>query len=715
MSQPTTSSQWYRVSDLHPRLRSHVRVQRQIYRNEVWYLLADGLRGRTHRVNRVAYNFIGRCDGEFRVQELWESLLHSNPDEAPTQDEVIELLVQLNQRGLLQCEQTPDVEQLFRSEIQERKQSRLQAMNPLAFRVGLFDPTALLKRFDAIIPHLFSQAALLVWLLIVGAGLLATAANWPALTAHAGNWMLGSQAILLTWLVFPVIKALHELAHGLAVRRWSGEVHQAGVTLLMLTPVPFVDASDATAFTSHHRRLVVSAAGIMLELLLAALAVLVWTQVQPGLVRDLCLVVASIGGISTVAFNGNPLLRFDGYCILTDAIHLPNLASRSTLYWRYLILRHALRLADTPPPDTAKGEKGWLFAYAPLSWAYRIGLSIVIVSWIGSWSPVVGMLVALGAIWSLLLKPLVNLFRSLRRRPAPEHQQQRVMTVAATWALAIVLLFGVIPLPFATLAQGVVWVPDNALVRPESGGFITAFDARDGQSVAIGDRLASLSDPALVTEGVRLRNEIQQKETELYRLMLRDQVAASNLQTHLDRLAAELQRTEQRIAQLEIRATVAGRLAMPHQADIEGSYAPQGKPLGYIITQEPTTVRVAISQDAAALVQSGTRSISVRLAEAPGTALPAEFRSATPSASDRLPSAALGDYAGGPHVADPGDKEHLTSREHLFIFDLGLPNPQGERIGGRAWVRFEHAATPLAMQWARRLQQLFLHTFNPSG
>jgi putative peptide zinc metalloprotease protein len=715
MSQPITSSQWYRVSDLHPRLRSHVRVQRQIYRNEVWYLLADGLRGRTHRVNRVAYDFIGRCDGELPVQELWESLLQAKPDEAPSQDEVIELLVQLNQRGLLQCEQTPDVEQLFRAEIQERKQSRLQAMNPLAFRVGLFDPTALLKRFDAITPYLFSLGALLAWLLIVGAGLLAAAANWPALKAHAANWMPGSQAILLTWLAFPVIKAVHELAHGLAVRRWSGEVHQAGITLLMLTPVPFVDASDASAFPRHYRRLVVSAAGIMLELVLAALAVLLWTQVQPGLVRDLCLVVASIGGISTVVFNGNPLLRFDGYYMLTDAIHLPNLASRSSLYWRYLIVRHALRLADTPPPDTAKGEKAWLIAYAPLSWAYRVALSIVITGWIGSWSPILGILVALGSLWSLLLKPWLNFFRSLRRRPAPEHQQRRVKTMAAAWALALVLFVGVLPLPFSTLAQGVVWVPENALVRPESGGFIKAFHARDGQSVAIGDRLASLSDPALLAEGERLRNEILQKETELYRLILSDQVAASNLQTHLDRLAAELQRTEQRIAQLEIRAAVAGRLAMPHQADIEGSYAPQGKALGYIITDDPTTVRVAISQDAAALVQSGTRSISVRLAEAPGNKLAAEFRNATPAASDRLPSAALSDHSAGPHVADPGDKEHLKSREQLFVFDLGLPTPQGDRIGGRAWVRFEHAATPLAMQWARRLQQLLLHTFNPNG
>jgi len=714
MSKPTTSSQWYRVADLHPRLRGHVKVQRQIYRKEVWYLLADGLRGRTHRINQLAYSFIGRCDGERSVQVVWDSLLDESPDLAPTQDEVIALLVQLNQRGLLQCEQTPDVEQLFRSDLRERRQNRLQAMNPLSFRVALFDPTSILKRFDRLTPFLFSVRALLVWLLFVAAALLATAANWPSLKAHASDWLPTTQGIFLTWLAFPIIKAIHELAHGLAVRRWGGEVHQAGVTLLMLTPVPFVDASTASTFRKTRRRFVVSSAGIMAEMQLAALAILLWTQVQPGLVRDLALVVATIGSISTLLFNANPLLRFDGYYMLTDAIHLPNLYSRSGNYWRYLFLRHALRLKQTPPPETAIGEKPWLIGYAPLSWAYRVALSIVIVNWIGHWSPALAILIGLGAVWALLISPLLNFFRSFRRGTSPEGIRRTRFALTA-WSMALIIFFCILPLPFATVAQGVVWVPENAQIRPLTGGFVNSFAARDGAMVAAGDIIAVLADPALLVEAERLRNEAVQKETELYRLLLGDPVAAANLSEHIERLAAELARIEERIGQLEIRAGVAGRLAMPHQSDIEGSYLPQGKTIGYIVTGEPATVRVAVGQNAAALVQSDTRSISLRLAEAPGQSLEGKLKGAIPGASNRLPSAALADHSDGPHVADPTDKEHLKTREPIFILDLALPITQGERIGGRAWVRFEHAAAPLALQWARQLQQLFLHNFDPAG
>lgn len=714
MSAPTTSSQWYRVADLHPRLRGHVKVQRQIYRNEVWYLLADGLRGRTHRINQLAYAFIGRCDGERSVQTVWDCLLDISPDLAPTQDEVIALLVQLNQRGLLQCEQTPDVEQLFRSDLRERRQSRLQALNPLSFRVALFDPSAILKRFDRLTPYLFSAKALLVWLALVAAALLATAANWPSLKAHASDWLPTTQGIVLSWLAFPVIKAIHELAHGLAVRRWGGEVHQAGISLLMLTPVPFVDASTASTFRKTRRRFVVSAAGIMAEMLLAALAILLWTQTQPGLVRDLALVVATIGGISTLLFNGNPLLRFDGYYMLTDVIHLPNLYSRSGNYWRYLFLRHGLRLKHIPPPETAPGEKAWLIGYAPLSWAYRVALSIVIVSWIGHWSPALATLVGLGSVWALLLSPLLNFFRSFRRGSSPEGNRHTRLALSA-WGIALFVFFCILPLPFATVAQGVVWVPENAQLRPQTGGFVQSFAARDGAMVAAGDLIAVLTDPALQVEAERLRHETVQKETELYRLMLGDPVAAANLREHIERLAAELARTEERIAHLEIRAGVAGRLAMPHQLDIEGTYLPQGKAVGYIVTDDPATVRVAVGQDAAALVQSETRSISLRLAEAPGQTLEGKLKGTIPGASNRLPSAALADHSDGPHVADPTDKEHLKTREPLFIVDLALPIAQGERIGGRAWVRFEHAAAPLALQCARQLQQLFLHSFNPAG
>src|SRR5262249_11982602 len=152
-------------------------------------------------------------------------------------------------------------------------------INPLAFRLPLGDPTRLLDRFQRVTPVLFSNASLVAWLLIVGAALLATGLHWGELGSYASKIFSSPRYLFLTWLMYPFIKAAHELAHGLAIRRWGGSVRQAGVTLFMLSPVPFVNASAADGFRQRYQRAVVSAAGIMTELLLAALAMGVWLAV----------------------------------------------------------------------------------------------------------------------------------------------------------------------------------------------------------------------------------------------------------------------------------------------------------------------------------------------------------------------------------------------------------------------------------------------------
>ena len=295
------SSQWYRVAGLHPSLRSQVRVRRQIYRDEVWYVLADPVSGRFHRMNAAAYAFVGRCDGSRTVDALAEAMLAEDPDQALTQDEIVQLLVQLNQRGLIQCEVTPDVEAIFRRQHQEAREERRLGVNPLAFRVRLGDPNDFLKRFDRWRYVIFSWQMLLVWLAVICAGGLVAATHVDALSSAARTWMGTPRFLLMAWLLYPPIKAVHELAHGLAVRRFGGEVHQTGVSLLLLTPAPFVDASAAAAFRHAGQRVIVSAAGIITELTPAGLALIVWALVQPGLVQDLALVVAVVGGVRRYA------------------------------------------------------------------------------------------------------------------------------------------------------------------------------------------------------------------------------------------------------------------------------------------------------------------------------------------------------------------------------------------------------------------------------
>lgn len=708
------SPHWYRVAGLHPRLRAHVSVSRQIHRDEVWYVIADPLSGRYHRLNRAAYAFVGRCDGSFSVQHVADSLLAEAPESALTQDEIVRLLMQLNQRGLIQCETTPDVEALFQRQEASRRQRRRQGVNPLAFRVRLGNPASFLKRFDRWRHVLVSWQSLVAWLLIVLAGAAVAVTHKDALLAAGHTWVGTPRFLLFAWLLYPLIKALHELAHGLAIRRFDGEVCEMGVSLLLLTPAPYVNASAASAMPRAGQRLTVSAAGIIAELGLAALALMVWAVVQPGLVRDLALTVAVIGTSSSLLFNGNPLLRFDGYHVMCDALDLPNLAQRSHAYWRYLIHRRLLSLEHVPSPEPARGERPWLVAYAPASWLYRVGLSIAIVSWLGGISMLLGVLAGGALACFLIGKPIVGFWRNLLQMQLPDLEGRRARWGAMALTIAGILLFVGLPLPFATVARGVVWIPEEARIRAGTDGFISGFSSEHGTLVEPGQAVLALQDPRLDAELVSLVSQLEGLQADLHGAMQQDPVKVRDLEAEIQRITQRLVRARELQGQLTVVAGAGGRLAMPRQGDMDGVFVPRGALLGHVFTGQFAVVRVVVDQDAAALVRETTRTTRVRFADTPGEDWDATLLRAMPAATERLPDAALSDFAGGPFATDPADREHLRTARPVFVFDLQVPGQVRDMAGGRVWVRFDHGWAPLAVQWGRQLKQVFLRHFNPA-
>ncbi|HEV7802130.1 MAG TPA: hypothetical protein VGP15_13730, partial [Burkholderiales bacterium] len=395
MRESLFSPLWYRVAEQHPHLRAEVRVQRQEVRDQRWYLLVNAANGRQYRVNHKAYQFIGRCDGQRSVQQVWDDLLDQLRDDAPTQDEVIQTLNQLDQQDLLVYEAAPDAKAMVRRR-DERTRKRVQGfVNPFALRIPLGDPSAWLSRLDPLATLLFTKVMLCAWIAAMAVALAVAASHWDVLSAHAIQQMTTPRYLFLAWLAFPLIKALHELGHALAVRRWGGTVPEVGFSLFVLVPAPYVDASSSVAFRYRYQRLVVGAAGLMIELGIAALALAVWLNVQPGLVSDLAFVTLFIASVSTLVFNGNPLAPFDAYFIFCDALDLPNLGPRSKAWWTSATLRVMHGNAAPPRMALSGGEGKWLFLYAPLSLAYRVTIAFVLVLWLGAHSAALGVVGAI--------------------------------------------------------------------------------------------------------------------------------------------------------------------------------------------------------------------------------------------------------------------------------------------------------------------------------
>ncbi len=715
MSEPLFSASWYRVADLRPRLALQLAVVRQPVRDQVWHVLSESASGRQLRLNPSAWEFAGRLDGTHTVEGLWQLLLARMGNSAPSQDDILRLLTQLYRAGMVQFDAAPHLSMLFAQREQDRRSSARAWINPVALRMRLLDPTRLLDRMAPLGRALFSPAAGIAWLLAVALAALACIVNFPALKAEAQAHSLSQRLLWMAWLCYPLIKTVHEFGHALAVRRFGGAVHEMGITLLFFTPAPYVDASAANGFERRSARVLVSAAGIGVELALAAVAAAVWFAVQPGLVRDLAFTVLLICSVSTILFNGNPLMRLDGYHVLADALNLPNLAARSSAWWASSAMR-LLHGHNAPPPvQLAAGERKWLIGYAPLAWGYRIALVAALVGWLGGRSWLLGWLVAAAFTLWLGWQAGVWLLRVAGAGPARRRAAGALVLMAG---LVVVLLLAV-PAPAVVVARGVVWPPEGAQLRPEVAGFVRGTSAADGAMVVAGDVLLTLDDPALVAERERRASELAGLQARQYQALLREPARAVSLAEDIARNEAELARADEQLARLSVRGGADGRLVLPRPGDLPGSYAARGVMVGYILGDTPAHVRAVLDEQDVLRVRNRIRGVQVRLADASGGAagwaLPATLVREVPGGVRALPSAALGDRRGGAIAVDPADKDGLRTLAPVFLLDVTLPQQPAGRIGARAWVRFDLGYEPLGWQWARRLRQLLLRQFNPVG
>jgi len=713
MSDALFSPSWYRVADLKPRIRAHTVIHRHAYRGKVWFILQDQAAGRSHRFTPAAHHFIGLMDGNRTVQEIWDAAGKQLGDAAPTQEDVIRLLGQLHAADALLCDVPPDSQEVFRRHQKHtRAEWRRRLWTPLALRFPLWDPDRFLDRTLPYVGWLFGWIGALLWLAVVGTGAVLTATHWTDLTKDVIDRLLAPQNLLLLWLVYPAVKALHELGHAYATKKFGGEVHEIGVMLLVLTPVPYVDATAAWGFRDKGQRMLVGAAGIAVELFLGSLALFVWLTTEPGAVRAIAYNVMLISGISTLLFNGNPLLRFDGYFVAADALELPNLAQRSSRYWQVGAKRTLLGLSAMRLPGLARGERGWLLAYAPLSFVYRGVLLLSLAVVLADLSAWLGLIVLALATWTCALKPLLDMATYLWSSPELSLQRARAASVGLGALAMVGLLAFMVPLPHRTHAPAVVWLPNDAIVRLGSDGFVEQVLVADGQQVQAGTVLIKLANDPLRVDLERVLVDLQRRDVERAALFADAALRRGVLDDEIARLSAERQRLQQRVDQLVVRAAVDGRVAIDARLQVIGRYLPQGQVVAHVLPAGAPLVRVLVRNDAIAAVSRRPGPIRVALADADSGELPAQLERATPRASVSLPTAALSEAGGGTIALRAGDNgQSLTAREPFFELDLRLPATAVAHIGARALVTFDHGQASAAELVGLFVRRAFLRHF----
>jgi putative peptide zinc metalloprotease protein len=677
-------------------------------------VLQDPLSGRFYRFSPAAHQIIGLLDGKRSVHEAWELAAEQLGDDAPGQEEVIRLLSQLHSADVLQSDVPPDSVELFRRyQRQEKMRWKQRFMSPLALRFPLFDPEKMLQAWLPFVRPIFSWVGFIVWLTIIVAACITASMHWSELTENFADRVLAPQNLLFLWLAYPLIKALHELGHAFATKVWGGEVHEIGVMLLVFMPVPYVDASAASAFREKRKRMVVGAMGIMTEMLLAALALFVWLSAELGIVRGVAYNIMLIGGVSTLFFNGNPLLRFDGYYILADALEIPNLGKRSNSYLGYLIQRYLFGLENAVSPANSPRERKWFVFYSITSFCYRLFIMFAIVLFVAGKFFLIGILLACWSVFMMLVMPSIKMLKILFSGPLLEQKRTRAVTVSTACFAAIVAALTLLQVPLWTRAEGVVWLPDRAIIRAGADCFISRYVSEPDTIVDANQVLIRCEDPLLDAAVRKLRARTTELEAMFASQKRSDRVAARITEEELRVVAADLGDIEGRISELDIRSPLAGRFIVPRSRDLPGRFVSQGEVIGYLVTPEVKSVHMVIPQDDVGLLRTNIESIEVRMVDRIERAYPARIIRQVPGGTNMLPSAALGSAGGGRLDIDPRDSEGKRTLETVFEYELELATESvGSPIGTRVLVRIDHGSEPLAGQWYRRLRQVFLRTFN---
>jgi putative peptide zinc metalloprotease protein len=712
MKESLFNQAWYRIADLRVKLRQHAEIHRHIYRGKPTYILQDHVTGQFHRFTPEVYQLIALMDGKRTLENIWEIACEKLGDHMPTQNDIINLVAKLHKANVIQSDKLPNIPDIDRRKRQfDRKQMVALFKSPLSIRIPLLDPERFLAKTSPFVLPLISKFGALLWMAVVAYGILQMMVHWGDLTDNLSDRVLSLQNILLMALVYPVVKVFHELGHAYCVKKWGGEVHEIGIIILVFFPVPYVDATASSAFSNKYRRMLVGAAGILVEAFLAALAMIVWTYLEPGILRSLVFNTIMISGVSTVLFNGNPLLRFDAYYVLSDYLEIPNLGARSNNYIGYLIKRYLFVVRDAVSSAASLSEAAWLASYSIAAFMYRIFITIVITIFVASEYFIFGAIIGLWFIYMSVVSPMLKMLAKPFTDPMLVKIRSRIMAISGGVLVLLAILLFVIPFPFSTKVEAVLWVGEQAYIRPDIDGYVSGLGIESGNFVRRDDVILELSNNELDAKTEVLKYQVRESE-ERYQASLSDRSASEIIKEELQYLKQEYLRALERQALLQVRAHQTGKLVIHDQSNLIGRYVRRGQMLGYIADDEDLPVTAMISEDDIDYIENKTNSIEVRFVSRPDKVIEGSIRRISPSASHDLISPVLSLDGGGEIALDPNAGDNRRAFQRYYKVEIEVPGKRHSQVEERVYVLFKHDAEPLSGRLYRAVRRVFLRHFD---
>jgi putative peptide zinc metalloprotease protein len=667
-----------------PKLRTDLTYTVHQHKGKLWYAVQDPVNGKFLRLGHREYLLAQSLDGSRSLPEVASVLANIAPEYSATEQEVSQLVAWLQKATLLEYAGAAPPAKATHNKI---------SLNLLYTRVPLFKGYQL-ERAAAWIAPWVSAPLLVSMFAICVAAALGVLLNWDDFSSATSNLFVEDGRLwwLVAWLV---LKSAHELGHAVAAVKVGSQIRAAGISFIFLAPVPYVDISDLWTISNRWHRIWCSAGGILVELSLAAIAAIVALNTSNESLQYFCCAVATMGTVTTLAFNANPLVRFDGYFIASDLLNRPSLWTEGQLAVKNL---SAKLLRPTKP---IAGRISLVYVlYGLACYQYRIAMLLTLAVWsILVWQGIGIAMVVWGA-YATILNPWLKRRSAAKQQAALQAPNQAPLAswnaeaiwgwgVAGTLAIAMWIL----PSPLQPSAPGVVVLREPATLRAETEGFLTEVFVSAGQSVEAGQLLALLENGELQLQVAQKQNEVTQMRESIHASRSRNELAewqASEAQ--LKSLESQLEQLKRKLEKLKVRAPTSGVLVDSYLCGQLGSFCSAGKPLGMIAQPLEIEIQVSAGQsDAECIRKNLGQKITVICGE--GSYVSGVIEAIEPRGSDVLDQPLLAAVYGGPInvvlESSESQKDTLRLPTPRFQVRIRLDSQTSAELtpGQMAWIR----------------------------
>lgn len=628
----------------------------------VWYFLSAGEQSQYFRCNKKVYDFICGFDGHKTVAEvIKEKVL--NIDELSAQADASDLgsvIIKCLNIGVLKNQDKKVKNKHWLANVRQ----------PMAVKIPLFNPDKLLESLSLLGRFLSSWPFLIVFLLLLSYGLSLVAIHWNDIQVHWASRFFDPLNIAYMLIIYPVLKVLHEIGHGLALKRFGGEAKECGIVFLVLMPLPYINASSGYHFPYKYQRVLVGMAGMLIELFIAISAWIVWCSIDSvGFWSDILFDIFFIGSFSTLVFNLNPLMKFDGYYILSDLLSISNLNSRSRQYISSVFKKYLLNI--TMPTDyIAPNEFKWLALYGVLAIPYRIFISLFIAIYLSSKFFFLGVMLSLLVIAQQIVVPLIKGFLNTYALAVNQQKQVRLWSVYLGVLLVVVLLGVVMQFQYSTTLSGVVVLNESQQVRANQSGIIRQVFVSNGERVQFGQALLEIDNPELVNTLAGLRVDIEELTAKYDQIRAKDALQAADIFDQRTAVEKELAEVLAQTEHLTLTSPSEGIFVQPRQGDLQGSYYNRGDVIGLIYDNSAVIVTAIVDQMDIEKIRDHLLNISVMFNTEPGTIYSGKLVQIIPAANNQLPTRFLGSLTGGDVLVDSRDASGTKAMRNNFLIQV---------------------------------------------